>query len=194
MLFASLAISMLGQAQDTGEQFYKFKVGTRWVLESAEGGRLTTVTIKVVRVEESRVTVESSEMRPNRKEPKVETLVWSVNDGYLIWSEVKGEKTKDVFRLYKVGSKKGDTWKSPWGGGSDEVEVTHLGTEEVEVPAGKFADAVHVQMARSVKMGDQEVRMAVDFFLVPNVGLVKMELSSAKSKSTVLLKEIKKAE
>ncbi|MBI2900624.1 MAG: hypothetical protein HYY17_10590 [Planctomycetes bacterium] len=193
MRFAAiLALALIGR-QDTGEQFFKFKVGTTWVFEQTEEGKVKKMTLKVTKEEGGKVYVESSEERGDDKEPRIENLVWYVEDGILTLGEIEKEGTKPIFRVYKIGSRKGDKWKSSFGGGQEDMDVTHLGTEELTVPAGKYKDVVHVQMAKTVKAGDEERTVSMDFYLVPAVGLVKLEINAGKDKNVIQLKEFKAA-
>lgn len=181
-----LALSLLAP-QDTAEEFYKFKPGTCWVYEMVEDGKSRKMTLTVTKHDGAKVFLESVEERREGGEPKKETLFWSVEEGFLTISEVKGEKSSPIFRVYKLGSKKGDTWKAPLiEGGADAV---HLGTGEIEVPAGKYKDVVHVRLTQLVNVEEKEMKFTADFHLAPKVGLVKLEIGTSHGKTVIQLKE-----
>lgn len=152
--------------EDTGEQFYKFKVGTKWTMKQTGLDEESKVTTEVTKNEDGKVWIESKEYRKDEESPKVKTLVWYVEGGLLVWAE----KLLPVFNLYKLGSKKGDSWTA--GPGMPEgAQAKHMGIEEVKVPAGTYKDAVHVQI--TIK------ETAADFYLAPGVGLIKTTMGDA---------------
>ncbi len=164
---ALLALAGALQA-DSGEQYFRFKPGTRWTYRQTQGERTSTSVLTVVKDESGRVTVESREFREEGKAPKVSSIVWVVSEGFLTWEEMK--QGKQVLRVYKLGSSKGDAWKSPLGEGRGEMDATHLGAGEVKVPAGIFKEAVQVRM----RIAQAEVPFSLDIHLAPRVGPVRM--------------------
>lgn len=167
---ALLLLSVFAQ-EDNGEQFYKFKVGTEWEYEETdpEGNKVSVTT--VAKVEEGKVTLESKDYKDkDRKELiKTETMILSVKDGILWIGGEEGEAMPPI-PMYKLGSKKGDVWKWKMGEGEEarEIDVSHEGTCEVEVPAGKYKDVVKIE----VKLGEMG---SLKFYLAPKVGLVMGE-------------------
>lgn len=165
---------------DTGEQYFKFKPGTTWSFKTKEGDTDGKLTLKVEKEDGGKVYVESTEERADR-DPKIEKLVWNVDKGVLIWAEIKEEKPSTVFQLYKLGSKKGDTWDAgeaaPPG-----TKFEHMGANELKIAAGTYKDAIEIKGTFG-EMG------TVSFFLVPKVGLVKMEIKLSKGANTIELTE-----
>ncbi len=190
-LLAALALLPFLQDKDTGEQFYKFKVGTSWTLAQTEtqGEKVkeTTIDLKVVKEDGGKIHLESKETKADGK-TKDTTLVWWCEDGALLWGEVKGEEVKAELRFYKVGSKKGDTWEATAGKGDPpNAKATHMGTTEVKVPAGTYKDALHVQI--TMEGG------TINMYWGPNVGILKMEgeMGGGMAKMSIELKEFKEA-
>ena len=167
ILLLVLGIGLL-QA-DTGEQFYRFPRGTTWTYRQAGATCAWNFVMTVVDDTQGRIVVESKEYRGENLAPQVKTMAWVVEDGCLLWGEFKDGKVGSSLRVYKLGSKQGDTWKSPVGGGKDELEAVHRGTDEVKVPAGTYRDTV--QVALFMGPNQQKPLMRVD--LAPKVGLVR---------------------
>ncbi len=180
-LLALFAVAALLQ-DDTGEQFYKFPVGTAWKLLEKEGDKEKRIELKVLKIEEGKVQMESKEFK-GEEEPKIETMVWWAVDGALVWGELKEDKLQPQLRYYKIGSKKGDTWNASAGkDGPPDAKATHMGTADVKVTAGEFKDCLHVH----IDMAGRSVNM----YWAPKVGLVKMEMSSGgEAKSIIQLTE-----
>ena len=180
-LIAIAAVVALLQ-DDTGEQFYKFPVGTAWKFLEKNDDKEKKTDVKVLKVEDGKVHMESRDFKAEG-EPKVETLVWWVMDGALVWGEMKGDELRPQLRYYKCGSKKGDTWDAVAGkDGPPEAKATHMGATDVKVPAGEYKDCVHVRF----EMGARTINM----YWAPKVGLVKMEMSmGGEVKTTIELTE-----
>ncbi|MBI2900567.1 MAG: hypothetical protein HYY17_10300 [Planctomycetes bacterium] len=170
MSFAAFLILAQAVQDDTGEQFFKFKKDTAWAYEQTRRGETLKVVMKVVKEEGGKVYVDIEEYGKDDKVTRTKNMVFYVEDGYLIWTGAGRSKTPPM-RCYKLGSKKGDTWKFDLG--TDERKkpavATHLGTEEVAVPAGTYEDVVHTQVAIA-----EGTSNTVDFYFAPKVGLVKM--------------------
>ena len=155
---------LLAPQEDTGEQFYKFKPGTTWTFKHKEGGKEAKAVLTVTEEKDGKVYLQSKESREGEAEPRIETPVWYVENGILVWADLRAEKLRPTFYLYKLGSKKGDTWPA----GPRDGEATHLGPVEVTVPAGTYKDVVQIRLTRP-RLG------TVTFWLAPKVGLVKAE-------------------
>lgn len=144
--------------QDSADPYFKFKKGTCWVYDTSASDEKKTVTFTVFKEEEGRIYVSFA-----REGDEPAAHVWRMKDGILFFGPDGGEEPP--LPVFKAGSKKGDTWKSP------DFEATHLGTAEVKVPAGTYKDAVLV----SLKREEAEFRV----WLVPNVGLVRLSVGDA---------------
>ncbi len=164
--------------QDSAEPYYRFKAGTSWKLIQKRDDKEIRVELTVTKLEEGKTTLESKESRPDG-EPRIETMLWHVEKGMLMWSIVHDGKARPLFNLFKVGSKKGDTWE-----GDQETQAENMGTEEVKVPAGTYKDVLHVRVTRKGKDD------TMDFWFAPKVGLVKMEIPK---KGVTELTEFKEA-
>jgi hypothetical protein len=164
MKTALLALLLPAFPQDTAEPFYKFKPGTTWTFKQKADGKEGKVVLTVTEEKEGKVYLQSKETREGEAEPRVETPVWYVENGLLVWADLRAETLKPTFYIYKPGSKKGDTWPA----GPRDGEATHLGTAEVTVAAGTFKDVVQIRLARP-RLG------TVTFWLAPKVGMVKAE-------------------
>ncbi len=162
------AVGGLLQA-DAVDPFYRFPKGTVWTYRQVQGDTASKVVLTVVDEAEGKVVVESKEYTEEGKEPKVKTLAWAMEDGFLCWGEFKEGKIVAPLRVFKPGSKKGDTWKSPVAGGQAELDVVHGGEAEVKVPAGTYRDAVQV----AFRFGADRERPLMEIALAPRVGMVR---------------------
>jgi hypothetical protein len=155
--------------QDTGEEFWKFKPGTKWTFQMTGERESRTMVMTALKEEDGKLRVESKEFGADKERPgKEQTLLFYAADGYVIYSELSGGKEVDPLRLLKIGAKKGDTWTTE-GVGRKEATVTHLGASTLKVPAGEYKDVVQVR----IDTGEG----ALDFYLAPKIGLVKAEIS-----------------
>jgi hypothetical protein len=183
-LLAALALVAFLQDKDTGEQFYKFKVGTSWTLTQKENDKQSTIELKVLKEDGGKVHIESKEDKGEGR-VREQTLVWYCEDEALLWGELAKDGTlRPQIRYYKVGSKKGDTWDANAGkGGPPNAKATHMGTAEVKVPAGTYKDALHVQITMD--------RGTINMYWAPGVGIVKMDGAMGEDTMLIELKEFK---
>jgi len=185
-VLAVLAWAAFLQA-DTGEPFYRFSRGASWTYRQSRGGTASRVVLTVTGEEEGKVIQESKEYVEEGKEPRVRTLAWAVEGGYLVWGEYRGGKIVSPLRVYKPGSKKGDTWKSPVGEGKEELEAVHLGTNEVKVAAGTYPDAIQV----AFRFGSPGEKPLLEIVLVPKVGMVRFGGSAGGVQAVMELAEFR---
>ena len=158
------------------DDFYKFKVGTAWTYKRLENGTERKITVLVMSDSEARV-------RMAWKDPDKDgdsNVSWFMDNGVLTVEAKKGDAAGLTFAVLKNESKKDDAWASPGG------EFTHKGKADVTVPAGTYKGAVWTRYRTS---GDTEV--VVDFYLVPKVGLVKLEINPTNGGNTFELAEFK---
>lgn len=174
-----LALAAILAVQEKPEDFYKFKVGTTWVMEGTENGRKKKTTVKVTKHDGDKTFLESKEG------DETTIYVWSKEEGHLVWSQADGDAIQPMFRVYKFGSKKGDTWQPMVGEGAEDSKATHLGTVDLQVPVGTYKDAIHIRF----EFGGGTMEM--NFYLVPKIGLVKIESKGPDDTTVYELKEYK---
>lgn len=167
MLVVSSALSQ----DKTGEEYYRLPVGTTWRLIKREGNKEATLDIKVVEVKDGKVIQESKETRSDGGAPKVESVAWWTEGGFLMWGKERAGRPRLDTLLLKLGSRKGDTWESapapdPKRRGTPG-QATHMGIGELTVPAGTYKDALHVRI-------ESPGGIAMDYYLAPKVGVIKM--------------------
>lgn len=152
--------------QDSADSSFRFKKETRWTYRKGEAA----VEDRVVEERDGKGFVES------REEGGGHTFAWFVRDGYLCLGLGKNGAQK-VVPVFTVGSKKGDTWTHL------RCEGEHLGTVELELPAGRFKDVVHSRV-KAGRLG------TLHFYFVAKVGLVKYRFGEG---AWVELREFKEA-
>ncbi len=159
----ALALALLLPLQASSlDDFYKFKVGASWTWKRLEDSQERRITGTVTSNEDGKVGVGWSDPEKDG----TSTVTWSVVDGILTVEARKDGEPGLSFALLKDGAKKGDKWPSPGG------EFTHQGKAEVTVPAGTYKNAVRTQF-KTVEEGSG---VTIDFYLVPKVGLVKIDI------------------
>ena len=144
-------------------RLYDFPVGTKWEVDAAFNGDKRTCVFTVASREGTRTAVEYDIFNP--PDPGATASmdeVWYLEDGYVLWGSRDDDKTSAWWRVYKLGSKEGDTWDGPAGKG----RATHRGFGEVTVPAGSYTDVLHVRLS-------DEDGKTHDFHYAPQVGLVR---------------------
>ncbi|MBI3857960.1 MAG: hypothetical protein HY293_19955 [Planctomycetes bacterium] len=156
------AILLLSLQAPPLDDYYKFKTGTTWTWKRFEGGAERKITGEVTGTEEGKVKI----LWKDPDKDGTSNVTWSVVDGVLTVTARKETDAEGLtFSVLKADSKKDDKWFSPGG------EVVHLGKVEVTVPAGTYKDVVRTQL-KLEDSGD----VKVDFYLAPNVGLVKVDI------------------
>jgi hypothetical protein len=117
----------------------------------------------VTGVSARRVVAELRDLTPRPQRRGSEALVWSRESGGLVLTVGKGADGR--WPLLQDGAATGTAWTlapdtaAPCG--------LYLGRETVVVPAGTYRDAVHVRVAPP--------GAAIDVWLVPGVGLVRLD-------------------
>ena len=173
-----LALALL--QDDT--QLYTFAAGTTWTYQVDDRGKAGKMILKVLEEKDGKIWLETQEFKDAAStEPRTKKMVWYVEENCLAWGGVTDDDTvKPLWRIYKFGSKKDETWAG--GGESRSAQATNLGTEEVTVPLGTYKEAIHTK----VKTKETET---VEFHLVPKVGLVKFVRNDGDRKIVMELKE-----
>ncbi len=169
----------------TQEESFLFRKGTRWNYVGTSNGSRTTVLQEVFKVSQGEffakgepATLHHLIMRsvadgPTGGAESISTTGFvGVEGGYFVTGSLGGAPV----RLYRLGSKPGDSWPC-----TDERlkpqpgrTFTHMGLETVAVPAGVFKNARHIRV--QVRAGG--VTSTGDFYIVPGVGIVKTEAVS----------------
>ena len=161
------------------DYWWKHPVGTRWVFEAdfanARGPAKRLAEFSVADDEGGKILIKYDIFNP--PDPGATASfdhIWHEQDGHVIWASGDQEP---FWRVFKLGSKKGDIWSGPPGVGT----VTHLGVEEVTVPAGTFS-AVHV---RITKAEDEKTH---DFWFAPKEGLLQWDTRSPEGSAHLALR------
>jgi hypothetical protein len=179
-------------SQSGDEDSFTFHKGARWTFEKSEDGKKGTVVQEVTSItkkdlvgEEATVfdldtqvqDPETGEMQP----PPYTTEYLALQKGFLVrgWRCIGPPS-----RIYKLGSKEGDTWSlndsrfhdHPGVRAAKELTCRHLGTEAVKVPAGDFK-AVHLQL--NFELYGQ--KKTSDYFIVPKIGVVRSKTVSTEN-------------
>ncbi len=161
------------------DRFYNFKEGTQWIFDADFNGAKRTVVFTVTSRDSNQTSFEYDIYNP--PDPGATASVdeiWYVQDGYVVWGDNDLQKITPYWRVYKLGSQKGDTWKGP----SQKGDVTHMGTTEVTVPAGKYKDVIHIRLT------DEDAKVH-DFYYAPTVGLVRWVTTSSRDNATLVLRK-----
>jgi hypothetical protein len=176
MMTAALLLLPLQASLD---DFTKFTAGTTWTYKRIEEGKERKITVKATGEEDGKLKLDWRD--PDKDGTSIVT--WSVSESLLtVEARKEGDASGLSFAVLKADSKKDDGWKSPGG------EVSHKGTADVTVPAGTYKGAVWTRYRTS---GEGDV--TVDFYLVPKVGLVKVEINATNGGNTFELAEFKEA-
>lgn len=190
-----LAIALLPRQDAKIDDYFKHDKATKWEYAQTEKGAVAErVELEIQTVKDGTTTLSSREFEVDAKEPKKsETLAWVKKEGFLIWAEVKGGKVISFFKLYKEGSKKGDTWDAKANPDIPPIQATHKGTEVLTVPAGTYKDAVHIQLEMKIEFGGKQQVTTIDVYFAKGVGLLKFEgKQNGKTTKSMVLREVKK--
>jgi hypothetical protein len=178
----ALGIPAAGAASSGDDETFEFPKGTRWKYVGTTNGTKTTVVQEVFKVSHGElfvpgesITVYHLIMRSGSEGfegglESVSTTGFVAVDGEYFMT---GSLGSAPVRLYKLGSKPGDSWPctDPRLKSLPDRTFTHRGLEKVTVPAGVFRNARHVQ----VQVRKEGVTSTGDFYIVPGVGIVKTQ-------------------
>lgn len=198
-LTAGLGLLPASEAASADDDTFEFHRGTRWTYEGDQNGTRRTVLQEVLRVTTEdlfwkdepatvyRMAVRTFSEDTGRFELTSTTTYLALEEGYLVTGSHEGLPV----RIYKLDSRKGDSWLcvDPRIRNLPELSFTHLGEEEVTVPAGTYKRARHIQM----EIEADGFLHTGDMYIVPGVGIVKSQTTSEGNgqKKTVSL-ELKK--
>jgi hypothetical protein len=161
------------EAAGMEKRFFDFKPGTEWVFNARFNGSKRKAVYKVVEQNHDGTYFQYDLYNPPDPGATASTdEIWYLKDGYVVWADYDLEQITPYWRIYKLGSVKGDSWKGPGGKG----ESVNLGETEVTVPAGRFQDVIHIRAT-------DEDGHAHDFYYAPGVGLIKRESRSPRGTS-----------
>ena len=161
--------------QDDAKDLWDFKPGTEWMYDIKEGDKKKKSVMTVKEKKDGRVFLESKEYEGGSPEAtKTETSIACAKDGFIVWSRMQDGKEVELFRLLKIGSTKGDTWKSRFGG-SPEFEMENAGPVTFTA-AGTEREGIRVVMKLTGEKG--EPVGTIDFTLVRGIGIAKAEFKA----------------
>ncbi len=196
VLATFLGLPVAGAVSSGDEESFDFRKGTRWKYVGRANGVKTTMVQDVFKISQGDffargelATVHHLLMRTRTEDALGERE--SISTGSYLGLEgdylVTGTSGGVPVRIYKLGSRKGETWPctDPRLKSDPDRVFTHLGVEKVAVPAGIFRNARHVQVVIRTEGGVH----TGDFYIVPGIGIVKTEALSetAGQKKDVLL-------
>jgi hypothetical protein len=197
MLHLSLGLLALLLQADASDSLWKFEKGRIWLYNSKThtGGKdyFTKYTEEVVEAGDNKIRIKchSEQEGGGVVATQDEVFDWTVKDGFLVGL---GEGDTDPVRYFQIGAKKGQSWKTRTLL-EEKGEAKFVGTEEIKVLAGTYKDAIHVEMNASVPGPDgKPVKAITHCFLVPKVGLVKLEWRLGDASIVKELVELKKAQ
>jgi hypothetical protein len=189
MTLPLLLLAVLPAADDSAEPYFKFPKDSVWTYSmpsEQDRAKKETITMTVVGDADGKVSVD---MVAQGDRPKTTRMTWYVADGLFFWAEKKGETLSDNVALYKLGSKKGDSWSVAKKEGSPAQSATHLGTEELKVGAGTYKEAIHTKLT----LEQNGHTFDMDVYLVERVGVVKMVYSAGQKVMSLELESFKPA-
>jgi hypothetical protein len=191
-MMTSALVLLAALCQDDGKEFYKFKPGTEWVYLQVDGESRKISKMTVKEEKDGKTIIENVESAEGSKEPgKTETIAIYSKDGILTYAQVEDGQFRDLFGVLKLGSKKGDKWKSPAIMGDVDGEVENLGTTNVTVFQGQkeektYKDAVRTQLKFAMEEEGMKFSFTADYYFVKNVGLVKMQVQVSSGEGMTL--------
>lgn len=149
------------------DDFYKFKTGTEWTWKRVEGASERKIVGKVTAEDAGSVRLDWKDYEKDGSLHESSIVTWSVKDGVLtVEAKKEGDAEGLSFGILKDGAKKDDTWAVTGG------KCTYVGKTDVVVPAGTYKDAILTRF----KFDDEGLDLKVEFYLVPKVGLVKIDI------------------
>lgn len=199
--FAALVVALPGQAASTaGDTYYPLAKGTKWTYTTDYGA--DTVLVHEVTGTEKIGDTECFIVEHKTVGPELGTRLmrkeWlaSDEDGVKIHKVSRGKSELEVEKAFfkiKHVLLKNDEWK---GAAKAEDNPPHynyivLGTEDVEVPAGKYK-ATKVQVR--IESGTRHSAEGTEWY-AKNVGIVKVEMTiKAGGEDFTMVSELKKFE
>lgn len=184
-LFYLATVGLLHAQEAARPNYYPLKAGTKWHYRLDINGQSIDVVNQVSKVEkvdgEDRATVDSVIMGMTRGS---ETL--STSDKGVFRYSMNNQTLKTPICILRYPVKDGDSWE-----GETEINGQTLklkgktGKAEVTVPAGKYqATTSHIE---TELMGQ---KFTTTYYFVPDVGIVKQEMSLGERKFFIELQRV----
>ena len=174
------ALSVMAQESATKEttkekqpDYYPLKVGTKWHYQvDAGGGQKATVVYRIAKIEKvDGKPMAVLEALVNEEVQATEHV--GVESGGVYRYRLKSMELSPPVCLLKYPVKEGSSWETETKIGTREITVIGRegGTEEVQVPAGKY-QAVSVKIETTVKGN----KVSTTYWFAPDVGIVKQSM------------------
>lgn len=162
--------------QDEAAELWDFAPGTEWIYDVKEGEKKTLKVMTAKEKKDGKLLLENKEYADGSLGPtKIETLFIVRKDGFIVWGLVQDGKDVELFRVFQVGSSKGDRWKSSFGPGEPRFETENAGEARISV-AGKERTATRVTMKIT---GEKDAAVGtIEFHLVPGIGMARAEFKA----------------
>src|SRR5271166_3617261 len=161
-------------ASDIDQNYYPVQVGTQWTYKLGNTNDKFVITVlKPVTVGQQDCFVFDAKL--NGKDAATEHVAW-LKDG--VHRFMYGDKPfEPPICFFKPGAKKGDTWKQDYKIGDAKGSIKFLvDVEDVEVPAGKFKDALAVHAEAT----ENNTVSKTTIWYVKNGGMVKQLIEDEK--------------
>ncbi len=177
MRSAALLMLVIGvpvSAADIDQDYYPVQVGTQWTYKLGNTNDKFVITVlKPAKVGQQDCVVFDAKL--NGKDAATEHVAW-LKDG--VHRFMYGDKPfEPPICFFKLTANKGDTWQQDYKIGDAKGSIKFLvEVEDVEVPAGKFKDAlaVHAEATETNTVSKTTIWYA------KNVGMVKQLIEDEK--------------
>ncbi len=164
-----IALSLTLGASGLEDRFYKFPAGSVWNFTRTSDGKTSKVTFTALKVEDGNLHIERKEEQDSGA-AAITSYVYTLTGNQVLWLRTTPTGDKEVRFTYRLGSKKGDSWKNSTVP-SQASEITHMGTGEVKIGGATYQDVIRLRL-RENKWRKDEFK---DWYFAPQEGLIKID-------------------
>lgn len=181
VLLSLLFIAIPAMADDA--EYYPVKIGTQWTFKIGEqADRFVWTAVKTEKVGTQECIVFEGKLK--------DQVVGSEHVAILkngIFRFKLGENVIDPPVCFFKSNAKGESWKQDFKLGETSTSAKYTASiEDVEVPAGKYKDAILIQTEAS----DKDAQVKASIWFVKNVGMVKQSFEFGNVKYSLVLEKM----
>ena len=104
-------ILFLALQADSFEGLFGSDRGAAWTYRRTEAGAESRIVLTLLKREDRKLTFDEKETREGRSDPRAVTVILSIAGGFLTLERRVDDEPPVSSRLYKLGSKEGDSWE-----------------------------------------------------------------------------------
>ena len=187
-ILSLIAFAAPVMAADDDKAYYPLKVGTKWTYKiDGQDDRFIIVAIKEEKIAEQMCM----KLEAKLKDQLVASEHLAVLKDGVYRFKFNDSAIEPPICFFKPSAKKGEKWTQAFKVADQNATGKYeMDVEDVEVPFGKYKDALVVRGDAIEKVADKDVVTKTTIWYAKNVGMVKQVITSGEMRIALILENM----